>query len=69
MTAPLPTDQRLKNRLLRIQGNLGREGAEMVRLASKSKLSVHQLQSIAMGRKGMSAASEKAIARALNSRS
>lgn len=55
----------LRKHLKKKQGNYGRAGAEMQRLSATTGLSVHQLQSIAMKRRGCSAASEAAIEAAL----
>lgn len=52
---------RLKRHLKKEQGNLGRAGAEIERLSAFTGLSVHQLQSIAMGRRGVSEASTKVL--------
>lgn len=58
---PTKISTRLKRHLKKTQGNLGRAGAEINRLAKATGLSVHQLQSVAMGRKGTSAESEAAL--------
>lgn len=51
----------LKRHLKKTQGNLGRAGDEINRIAKATGLSVHQLQSIAMGRRGASETAERDI--------
>jgi len=55
----------LKNHLLKLDGGCGREGAEMKRLAKATKLSVHMLQSVAMGRRKLSDSAAARLQRAL----
>ena len=48
---PDKTQNALAKHLLATAGTLGRATAEIQRIANKSKLSVHTIQSLAMGRK------------------
>lgn len=63
MPTPRPTkiETRLKRHLKAKQGHLGRSGEEIIRLARATGLSVHQLQSIAMRRRGVSAESQRLL--------
>ncbi len=62
------TASRLKARLLKKDKHLGRCGDEMKRLADLSTLSVHTLQSVAMGRKQLSEDSRHKVREALAGR-
>lgn len=51
--------------LVKHDGGYGREGAEMKRLAKAAKVSVHTLQSVALGRRNFSDATAKRVDRAM----
>lgn len=59
------TPAKLKKHLVKTQGHCGRAGAETIRIAKATGLSVHTIQSIAMKRKGMSASSKLLISAAI----
>ena len=58
----------LKKHLIKHDGGCGREGVEMQRLAKVTKLSVHMLQSVAMGRRKLSDSALAKVQRAIAKR-
>lgn len=55
----------LSRRLRSRDGHLGRSGAEANRIASETGLSIHMIQSLAMGRKGFTNATKAKIKAAM----
>lgn len=67
----MPTAKATKQNFLSIRlrsrdGHLGRKGAEIQRLAAKTGLSIHMLQSLAMGRREFTDSSKAAIREAMS---
>lgn len=64
----MSVEKRLAARLVKKDGHLGREGAEMARIAGDTGLSVHTLQSVAKGRRKLSQNSRQLVVDSLSSK-
>lgn len=56
----------LRKHLIKHDGGCGRAGKELQRIAKKAKVSVHMVQSVAMGRRRFGDATQKRVQRILD---